>query len=322
MKHSMLIISCLALVFVVSCAYQASAQISAVGLYYPDLRAMRTLIGPNGLPNLPPGPDHTKLAKVWNQISREGRNLLLKERDLALIIVDSKGNWLYRTTGVHALRSLHRENEPKPPKDFTSLLPILRHVWFQQLRNFYDRLLFAPNTSSAPAAFGDLLTNVKEATGVTNAEKDWFRSIVGAELRGMDNIARRSLLLDKKYGKGFVDAIALAEVTRNAQLESVGNAIVQGPKHTIGIEDAACHFATDDEFKWTEYNVRFIKGKKLIEVSSMGSVCWLGAKDDDADLPIGFSAKDVRSLLEDGKAMIFVSGNGTTTVYGVKPKKN
>jgi len=319
MRRSMLI-SSLALVFVLSHAYQASGQVSAVGLYYPDLRAIRTLIGPTGLPNLPPGPEHQKLATAWNQVSSIGRDLLLKERDLALVIVDSNGNWLYRTTGVHALRSLHRESDPKHPEDFPSLLPILSHLWFQQLRDFYDRVLYAANTSSAPTAFGAVLASVNDVPGAARADKDWFRSVVGAEVRGMDNNSRRSLLVDKKYGTEFADAIALAEATRNAQLQSVRNAIAKGPKYTVEIEDAGCYFGTQDDVPWTELNVRFVEGKRLIEVSSMGTVCWLAASKDGKDVPLGFSIKNLHSLLKEGKATVFLSGHGTSEVYGVKPK--
>lgn len=307
-------ISAVALVCVISHACQASGQVSAVGLYYPDLRAMRTLIGPTGTPNLPAGTEHTNLANAWKQLSSYGRDLLLKERDLALVIVDSNGNWLYRTTGVHTLRSLKGNQN-----DLDSLRPVLGHLWFQQLRNFYDRLLFAANTSSAPNAFGELLANVNDAPSVTKDDKNWFRSVVGAELRGMDNNVRKSLLLDQKYGRDFVDAIALAEATRNAQLQSVEIAIVEGAKKKITF-DAVVHFPTDDT-EWTEYNVRNVGGKKLIEVSSMGSVCWLAAKNEDADLPVAVSIKSLLSLINEGKALVFLSGHGTSEVYGVEPKK-
>lgn len=311
-------ISTLALVSILSYPYQVSAQTRAVGLHYPDFMALRIMVLPTGLPNLPPGPEHDELATLWAQISRGARDLLLKERDLALVVVYPNGNWLYRTTGVHTLRSLYGEGDLKHPEDLAVLLTFLNRYWFLQMRNFYEQTLVTANTSYAPAVFGEHLATVNNAIGVSNASKDWFRSIVGAEILHMDNTTRSSLLLNPKYGRAFGDAIALAEVTRNAQLQSVGKAIAEGPKRTIEVKNTFCSFLEKDAIRDTKYNVRFVNGKKLIEASSMGSVCWFAAKEDGTGITVSFSSEDVPALLEAGKGMVFLSGHGSSTVYGVE----
>ncbi len=316
-----ILFAAIVMLFSYTCA--VSAQDSAVGLYYPDIKAIRTLIGPTAIPDLPLGQEYTKLLQSWNQISTKGRELLLKERDLALVVVDSAGDWLYRSTGVHTLRSLHETNEERNENDLSNLLLILRNFWFQQLRDFYDHSLFAANYPAASSAFGKLLDRVDETNDATNDEKNWFRSIVGAELDSMDNDTRKALLIDEKYGRKFVDAIALAEATRTEQLESIASAFAFGSQQTVLFNDVVYQFPVDDEESAKarrDVNFRFVHGKKLMEVSTMDTVWWVAAMEDDQEVPLELSAPKLQSLLKNDEAMVFVGGHGNSKIYEVKDK--
>jgi len=206
--HLTLVLGSLILIFLASAA---AGEEMAVALYYPDFRAIREILKPAGRRK------HKGIVAKWEQISQRGGELLLKERDLAVVVIDSKGNWFYRTSGIHILRSLYSESETRDVEDLVDIRVILDDPWFQQLRNFYDTLLFAEGSLIAPAELALLLRRIDKLPDPELEQKDWFRGIVGAEIRAMDNTARKNLLLDPTYGKDFINAIAIAESAHSQQ---------------------------------------------------------------------------------------------------------
>jgi hypothetical protein len=183
--------------------------------------------GPTGALNLPSGEEPARIAKAWDRVSKKGREFLLREPGLALVVVDSNGKWLYRSTGITTLRAVHNPGDGLRKQDADDLGAVLNNYWCRQLRDFYERLLFstgpystgATRTIGSPAAmaYGSFLAQV--ANGDARKEdKDWLGRIVGYEIRSLDEKTRESLVSDPVYGGEIAKATAAAEETRRLQL--------------------------------------------------------------------------------------------------------
>jgi hypothetical protein len=290
-----------------------------VGLYYPDFRAMRQLIGPKGIPNVPAGEDHDEISLAWRALFDKGQELLLQERDLALLVVDSNGNWLYRTSGVHSLKSLHMGDTAQNRADHDNLQKILRNPLFLALRDFFNELLFARATSSK--RLGVLIASVDNLPA-GQAQKDWFRSIVGAEIMQMDNVDQQGLLLDKDYGAVFVNALTLAKAQRRQRLEIIARYLKDGADESVGI----CSVALYSPSQGNDYpvaghmNLVTLAGKKIWEINSHTGTVYVAAKDDKwatSGVTGAFRRGDLAKYLKDGRFLAYVALPGTQKVYEI-----
>lgn len=304
------VLSVLAVTLIVS---ETQGQDSAVGLYFPDFRALRALVNPKGKLNLPAGFGQTEVDKAWQTLSTDGRDLLLQERDLALLVVDSNGSWLYRTSGVHKLKSLHGGNRARQKKeDFTNLTRILSNLWFRQLRDFYDEMLFARDSS--PQRLGTILASVDNFNQAGKNQKDWFRSIVGTEISQMDNAARKGLLVDETYGAAFANAVAIAKAQRGNQLDMIAKYLKQGSKENVDIGKIG-FYSGEGEGKYV--NIVSVGDKKLWEFNSHTGVVYVRAADDDKTPPVWFDQNSLQQHLKKGHYEAYFAPAGTQKVYGI-----
>jgi hypothetical protein len=302
-------------------ALETKAQNTAVGLYYPDFRAIKTIVNPKGRLNLPEGYAQDEMDAAWESLSTNGRDLLLQERDLALLVVDSDGNWLYRTSGLHTLKSVYADNTAREKEDLTNLMRILRNPWFQELRKFYNATLYARDMS--PKRLGTLLASVDGLDQAGQDQKDWFRSVVGAEISQMDNVVRKGLLLDEKYGTAFVNAVAIAEAQRGQRLQMIAEYIEEGTDENIDVEKMAIHFGGGpDERPLDQYvNVISVGGKNLWEFNAHTGMVYASAKDDKEAptlVPASFDSDALQRLLKEDRLQFYFAPTGAETVYRVK----
>jgi hypothetical protein len=275
------------------------------------------MISPAGTPNLEPGEEYDRVARIWNRISRSGRDLLLRELDVAFVISDVNGDWRYRTSRVPTLR-LYNTSGTGKKADFENLSAFINLTWFVQLTGFY--LLYADSGSSA-AAFGELLARV-QAKPVPDRDKQWFRAIVGADIRAMDSTRRNSLVLDPKYGKEIVSALAAADEEKKEQFASLIAAMGSGAKHTIDLKAIAFALPKNSSETTSKGAIRVnvVGGKKLLEWDSTGGTVFLALARGDSN-PIDFTADNVSALLKSGKAEVYIGAKGTPKIARVKVGK-
>ncbi len=295
------------------------AEDSAIGLYSPDLQAMRRLVAPTGAVNLPPGPGYREVAGAWNGLSRRGRELLLREHDVVLVVVDSNGDWLYRSSGIHTLRRLYSGKDSRNPKDLECLLHIIESDWFNQLRRFFSGLLFASDSTSEATNFGAILTSVEKIKNANAEQKDWLRGIVGAEIQGMDSTARGRLLRHSVYGKEFVHAIAVADAKRNEQLKNLSAALAEGTSDTIDLSAiATCLDERQDDAEPKDVNVKVIDGRAVWVCNAQGQTLYVAPKHGDVKFPGRFTATEVTGLISSNNALVYIGFLGKPTIFKVE----
>lgn len=313
----------LGVVFFVLSALQATAQESAVGLYYPDFRSIRRLIDPTGSVTLPKGPQAANLEGPWKQISKNGRDLLLKERDLAMVVVDSNGNWLYRSTGIHTLRSLHAQAEERNKSDLSNLRRILDDPLFQQLRAFYGQLLSDRGTALSAETLGPLLAEIDKIPNVGPTDKDWFHGLIGSEISHLEPSARVGLWTNKTYGKSLINASAAAEGQKVRQLDLLESAFNKGPKGVVYVTDVAFDSKTLPAAGSAAFTIRALGGKQIFEWETQAGTLFV-APNSDVDETVLFGARNdpakLFDLIKGKKASVFLGVPGGSKLLSVEAK--
>jgi hypothetical protein len=315
---------------------RASSQTSEIGLYTPDLRAIRQMSGPTGSLNLPSGDEPSRIAKAWDRLSKKGREFLLREPSLALVVVDSNGKWSYRSTGITTLRPVFSSGERLRSQDADDLGAVLNNYWCRQLRDFYERLLFsngpystgATRNTGSPAAmaYGSFLTQV-EREGARKEDKDWLRRIVGYEILGLDENTRETLVSDPIYGTEIAKATAAAEETRRLQLDSVARASSSIRTTQVNIDDIAFILPRQpgDAATLGRFDVSTVNGRKVFSWSNPGGVVFIRTERDREGLPFEFTRENLRGLLKEDKVTAYVSSPAMSEIVEVKasssPKK-
>ncbi len=198
------------------------AQEVGVALYYPDFQAIRALFDPSGQLNLPQGPGHQEIITSWQAITPQGRDLLLRERSLAVVVLDNRGIWLYRTASIPRLQALQGAVAGPQPGDYENLSTLLDYRWFQDLRQFYGSLLFAQGGPEIGQQVGPLLAEVDQSADLAGPQKTWFRGLVGVELQDLDNTSRADLLATPEHADAFAGALAAADARRNEWQARIG----------------------------------------------------------------------------------------------------
>ena len=299
----------------------ASAQTDAVGLNTTDIYALRTMLGPTGEPTFPAGARHEKVSSAWKEISEPARDLLLREQDLAVVIVDSNGVWLWRSSGIQTLRALYGDKLQQKKADLEHLVAIIKDDWFQKLTRLRYESPLPPNRADFVDAFATMLTRADATAGATGEEKEWFRGIVGSEIQNLDSGARTALLLHPVEGKRFIEAVAVADTAKKRQLEAVDHALTSGAGKSIRLEDLAVQFPTGTEKKLANgrANVRVVGGKPLIEWTTPNGSVFVAAKKASPKLPsIDFTKSGIKKMMENDQADVFFSSHGTQSVLAVK----
>lgn len=315
---------------------QASSQTSEIGLYPPDLRAIRQMSGPTGSLNLPSGDESTRIAKAWDRLSKKCREFLLREPTLALVVVDSNGKWLYRSTGITTLRPVYSSGERLRRQDADDLGAVLNNYLCRQLRDFYERLLFSTEPYSAGAtrnmgspaamAYGSLLVQVERGTA-RKEDKDWLHRIVGYEIRGLNETTREALVSDPIYGPEIAKATAAAEETRTLQLDSVARASSSSRTTQVNIDDIAFTLPRQpgDAAMLGRFDVSTVSGSKVLSWSNSGGVVFIRTEKDREELPFEFTQENLRRLLKEDKVTAYVSSPASPEIVEVKasssPKK-
>jgi hypothetical protein len=300
-----------------------SAADYAVGLYYPDFKAMRSLIDPKGVPTVPDGYRREEIREAWDSLTQQGRDLMLREKDLVMAVIDQEGNWFFRTSGVYTLRSLEVVATDSTKNDLSHLRIILDNPWFDSLRDFYGRILFA--RASSPKDLVKVVQSVDNLAEAEAEQKQWFRSIVGSEIAKMDNMDRRALLFDDTYGPEFVDAVAIAEAHREQRLHRIEKALeaVEVMEDRISASDVvlAAPFSGDWEVPQEYVNIISLQGQKAFEISSDGGTVYILAKDGAASrfIPRAVEQGWLPDLIDRGEYSAFMGTPGTSKVYQVKP---
>lgn len=308
---------------------RASTQTSEIGLYTPDLRAIRQMSSPTGSLNLPGGDEPTRIARAWDRLSKKGREFLLREPGLALVVVDSKGKWSYRSTGITTLRPVYSSGERLRKQDADDLGAVLNNYWCTQLRDFYERLLFSTGPystgatrnigSPAAMAYGSFLAQV-EREAARKEDKDWLRRIVGYEILGLDDNTRDALVSDPIYGTEIAKATAKAEETRRLQLDAVARASSSIRTAQVNIDDIAFILPRQpgDAAALGRFDVSTVNGRKVLSWSSPGGIVFIRTKRDREGLPSEFTRENLRGLLKEYKVTAYVSSPATSEIVEVK----
>ncbi|HEY6327926.1 MAG TPA: hypothetical protein VI756_01220, partial [Blastocatellia bacterium] len=262
-------------VLALSIQRRPAGQVAEIGLYAPDLRAIQKLIGPGGAPTLPPGNDYNSVAKFWNQVSHTGQEFLLREPEIALVVVSSNGKWSYRSSGTIALRPLFNPGERMSPKDAEALSDILDSPVGGKLRDFYQAVLFgtgplSPNGSrgggSPAASYGLLLADI-DRTDLSKEEREWFRRIVGSELLALDRESRDAAAADKIYGVRIGQAIDSIQHAKSQQLEFVVDSSIKGTPRQVSLNDLALPTSSEGSTELGPIAVSSVRGKKILSWS-------------------------------------------------------
>lgn len=294
-----------------------NAQEQSVGLYYPDFRAVRTLFQPGGTMNLPDGSERDTIVEAWNKISQPGRQLLLQERDLVVLVVTSEGRWLYRSQGIHTLRLLSQEAS----EDAENLLTILTHAWFGTLRDFYSRTLFQSSLSAAPVNYGSMLTGLESRLPESTPEqRDWFRTIVGEEIIDTADPRLRTVLLsDPTHGESLRGAVALARKSKESRLKSLSVAVQSDPGEFIDLGELGLsdRHAGYDVTVLRQMDVQSVEGAKFLEWNTTDGTVFLELPEDG--IPAGdLSPKKLEQLIRDRKTKAFLGTPGTDKVFELR----
>jgi hypothetical protein len=304
---------------------QPGYQMAEIGLYAPDLKAIRRLIGPGGAPALPPGDGYNLIANSWNQISPKGREFLLREPEIALVVVSSNGKWSYRSTGTIALRPLFNPGEALTPKDAGSLRDILESPWCTKLRDFYQAVLFgtgpySPNGSrggpSPAASYGLLLANVEQA-GVAKEEEDWFRRLIGLEVMALDKESRDAVIADEAFRPEIRKALDAITEARNQQLDSVVKLSLAGTLHRVSMDHLALPVSSQGRTELGPFIINSVAGKRILSWSGNRQVIFVVPQNDNLGLPSEFSKQSLAALLGNGKARAFVSSPLADEIFEV-----
>jgi hypothetical protein len=298
---------------------------SEIGLYPPDLRAIRRLIGPAETPTLPPGDQYSRIAKAWSQVSKKGREFLLREPDVALVVVAANGKWSYRSTGMTALRYLYSSRESLRAKDAENLSDVFESTWGRELRDFYQAVLFGTGPYSTagsrgvPTAvpYGLMLSRAKQPD-VGKQEKEWFLSLVGSEITALDNDTREAVTGDPTYGREIRDAVATIAETRKRQLDAVARAFATGASHRISVADLALPmFSLEAARVSRPWTIAIIGENKVYVWSIAYAVIFVIPKYNDPNLPSELTKESLRSLIESGKVKAFASSPLSEEVFEV-----
>jgi hypothetical protein len=283
------------------------------------------MIGPTGEPTIPASdPSYTKIVTAWGKISARGRELMLKERDLVILVVSSDGDWLYRTSGIVRLRSMYGANNAPKNQDLASLLEILDSPKFQELQEFFykQRQQFGA-ASTAPTTLCPVLAGWEAA--FRKEDKDWFQAIAGAEVLSWDGSRRKTAVMNSKCGSSFRDAVAVAEDARVRQLRLVANGDAKG---TVGIGDVwlALPEQSGEAAKIGTLDERFVsswagQSKKILLWSTSGGTVFVTPKSSYADLKPEFTKSWLNDLLKQDRAEVFVAWHGATSVFRVQANK-
>jgi hypothetical protein len=325
---------------------EARGQASEIGLYPPDVQAIRRMAGPVGALSIPAADDQANAArKAWGRISKKGREFLLREPGLALVIVNSDGKWLYRSTAIANIRSVNDSSEPLRKQDADDLAEVLDSPVCQHLRDFYEgRLLsalqYSPNGSRGlgsplAEAYGSLLSRVQGA-GATPEENDWLRRIVGFEILGLDDKTRQVLRTDPTYGPDIIKSIVAAEETGKQQLEAVAQASSGRPgphphfnpsEDMVGLDDLAFHLPDKpgDATLTGTVEISEVNGRQILRWTNPAGTVFVTGKTGEIDLPLDLTKENLRSVLQTGKAKMYVSSPASLEIFEVKaerPSKN
>jgi hypothetical protein len=315
-----------------SLSIRGSRRVSEIGLYGPDLRAVRQMAAPTGALNLPAGVESNRARSAWDQISPKGREYLLREPDLALVVVDSNGRWLYRSTGITSLRSVFNAGEALRNSDAKYLAEVLDNTYCRQLRGFYERLLFSSSpysTSSSRglgtpegAIYGSFLAQVdREASTMENRE--WFLRIVGYAVLGLDDSSRTKLTNDADYGAQIASATASAQATRKQQLDAVGRAFESSSTRRVDIDHLGFHLPRSREDAQTRgtLNDVSVRGRKVLVWSDQdGTVFVLNAKENTTPT-VDLTEQDLRSLLLHDSIKVYIATPTDSDVFEVWASK-
>ena len=308
---SVVMIAAGALVF--SVPGRPASQAAEIGLYAPDLRAIQQLIGPGGLPTLPPGDGYNIVVKSWNEISSKGREFLLHEPEIALVVVASNGKWSYRSSGTITLRPLFSPGEHLSPKDLGALSEILESPVGGKLRDFYQAVVFgtgplSPNGSrggrSPAASYGLLLSDI-DRENLSKEEREWFHRVIGSEVLALDPESRDAAAADTLYGAQIGQAIDSIQRAKKQQFDSVVNLSLKGTPRQVPLGNLAP--SSQDSTELGPFVVKSVSGKKVLYWSTSREVIFIVPTDQNRDLPSEFTKQTLRALLDSGEARVFVS---------------
>lgn len=222
MKYFVCLLANLFIIAVLNSFVEGSEYVR-VGMYYPDFRAIRTIFAIDGATNLPKGYQQQILNDSWKDISEEGKILILKERDLAMVVISNLGLWYYRTSGNYLLKSLREKTMKLKSEDAEHFEEILKTKWFDILREFYSKLLFAQ--TDLPDRLGELISSLDDLPDVNKEQITWIKVIIGNEIYAMNSEKKKELLSNKKYAPVFNDVIAKAENNHKRQIDVIEKAL-------------------------------------------------------------------------------------------------
>ena len=184
----------------------ALGEESAIGLFYPDLGALRMIMGPNDTCNVSEQNTKSKIEECWKKLSKKGREFLLKENDIAIVIVQLDGNWFYRTSGVHTLKPLYASNQGKISSDMNNLLTIIRTQAYQELKDLHYNSLFYTRTANYSNILGAHIERIENIK--SESLKDWLLSVISNQMYHMEPSLLATLGENKKYKPKFDELIA------------------------------------------------------------------------------------------------------------------
>ena len=292
-------------------SYATHAQ-TAVGLYDPDLTALRKMIGPDGKPISFAGEDHQKFIASWNNLSAAGRELLLKQRDLAVVVVNNTGQWAYRSSGIPRLVGL---NPPLRKDDFADILQMLDDPKVQTMRNFYYDRRFGNKPTSE--TYGSFLEKSKEQS-TSAAETAWFNGFVGAEIQALDAETQSRLFADEEYGPALRAAAAQSNRTRNDHLHFIAGAYVNPLREQIAFDDLALALPENaGDVVLIGHEKGFAGHREVFSWTADGNTVYVVPTNDRAGAEIKFTRTNIFDLLREGKARVFVASAVQQKVFGL-----
>jgi len=302
-----------------------------IALDSPDITVFRRIVDPKGQFVIPAGKSVQGLIDAWGALSLKGRDLLLKERDVAVVVVNDEGQWFYRSTGLIYLRSLLDQADHAQATDYSNLLAAVNHPWFQELHHFYAEETLFTTQAEVPDAerFGALLARVDQMPEAEPAQKEWFRTLVGSDLRSLDSNTRTQLLLHPTLGRHVAQAIVLSEAHQNRQLDAVAEMLKRGGGGSqVSLADVAQTVSPDRAVpslaQAHTLDIRTLGNQKVFIVRDPDRVFYVAPKisaSTTASLPKALNRQQIKNLIVENKADVFVGMPGTSVVFSVGPRE-
>jgi hypothetical protein len=288
----------------------SGGNIEAIGLYSLELEAIRTIVTPAKITlNSQDESDFRVLKDAFEKISSGGQELLLAAEN-AIVIVDAKGKWRYRSSSIATLqsRSFYRLSD----EDLKNVKAFLANRLYKIMRDHIVTNVLKGKAKSE--AVGNTLAEAKRE--LKKADFEWFQSFVGDEINALDSESRKALLQDKVYGDEFQKAVDAADAIKNQRLSALSTVISKGTGRQINLRDikfALSEIGTEATASGsTQLNT--MGNRKVLTLSGSGTSIFVTPKTENSDLPAELTPEKLIELLGRDMIKIYIASGPTSNI--------